>query len=205
MIHPTLHAIQSRSTTNLYDAARAIPTAQIGELVHLATRAATAFNLQNWRFIAVHSTAAKARLRAVAWDQAKITDAAVTFIICGQLADEKVLAHRLAPAVDAGIMPAEMVPGWVGGARSLYHEQPQRQRDEAVRSAAFGGAMLMQAAQAMGLGSTPMIGFDPEAIVREFGLAENEVPVLLVAIGYALPENWAQKPRRPLAEVLQLV
>ena len=205
MTHPTLAAIASRSTTNLFDAARPLATVQIGELVHLASRAPTSFNLQNWRFIAVHTMDAKARLRALAWDQAKVTEAAVTFIVVGQLADHRVLAERLAPLVDAGVMPAAMVPGWEGAARSLYHEQPQRQRDEAIRSATFGAATLMQAAQAMGLGSAPMIGFDADAVARDFGLADGEIPALLVAVGYALPDNWPQKPRRPLADVLQMV
>ena len=204
MTHPTLQAIAERRTTNLFDPTRDIAVTQIGELVHLATRAPTSFNLQNWRFVAVHDRDARARLRKVAWDQAKITDAAVTFIVVGQLADERVLARRLQPVVDAGIMPAAMVPGWEGAARSLYNGQPQRQRDEAIRSATLGAATLMHAAQAMGLGSAPMIGFDPEAVASGFGLADNEIPVMLVAVGYALPENWPQKPRRPLEEVLEL-
>jgi hypothetical protein len=29
--------------------------------------------------------------------------------------------------------------------------------------------------------------------------------VLLLAIGHAMPQNWPRKPRRPLAQVLQLV
>lgn len=205
MTHSILQALEARSTTNLFDVSRDVTAAEIGELVRLATMAATAFNLQNWRFIAVHTPQAKRRLRKLAWDQAKITDAAVTFIVCGQLADEGVLAERLAPAVDAGIMAADMVSAWVGAAHSLYYEQPQRQRDEAVRSATFGAATLMQAAQAMGLGSSPMIGFDAAAVSDAFGLAADDIPVLLVATGYAMPENWPRKPRRPVAQVLQLV
>lgn len=50
-----------------------------------------------------------------------------------------------------------------------------------------------------------MIGFDADAVAQEFGLAANEVPVVLVAVGYATAENWGQKPRRPLAQVLSLV
>ncbi|MNW07388.1 putative NAD(P)H nitroreductase MhqN [compost metagenome] len=94
------------------------------------------------------------------------------------------------------------MPGWEGAAKSLYFEQPQRQRDEAVRSATFGASTLMFAAQAMGWGSAPMIGFDAEAVARAFALAPDEVPVLLVAVGAALPQNWPQKPRRPLEQVL---
>ena len=83
---------------------------QIRELVRIGTTAPTSFHLQNWRFIAVRTPEAKARLRLIAWDQPAITEAAVTFIVCGQLADSSVIPERLAPLVEAGIMPAEMVP-----------------------------------------------------------------------------------------------
>lgn len=198
-------AIEERRTTVLFDPARDISDERISDLVRLATRAPTSFNLQNWRFVAVRTPDAKARLRSVAWDQAKITEAAVTFIICGQLADHRVMADRLAPAVAAGTMPAAMVPGWEAAAKSLYFEQPQRQRDEAVRTATLGAATLILAAHGMGLGAGPMIGFDAEAVARDFDLAADEVPVMLVAVGYATPENWPRKPRRPLSEVLRFV
>lgn len=204
MTHPLIQSIRSRRTTQLFDAARPIDDTQIEELVGIATTAPTSFNLQNWRFIAVRTQAEKERLRALAWDQVKVTESAVTFIVCGQLADASVMAARLAPSVAQGFMPAEMVSGWEGAARSLYADQPQRQRDEAVRSATFGAGTLIQAAHALGLGAAPMIGFDAEAVADAFELAADEVPVLLLAVGHPAPGNWPQKPRRPLAEVLTL-
>lgn len=204
MTHPLIQSIRSRRTTQLFDAARPIDDTQIEELVGIATTAPTSFNLQNWRFIAVRTQAEKERLRALAWDQVKVTESAVTFIVCGQLADASVMAARLAPSVAQGFMPAEMVSGWEGAARSLYADQPQRQRDEAVRSATFGAGTLIQAAHALGLGAAPMIGFDAEAVADAFDLAADEIPVLLLAVGHPAPGNWPQKPRRPLAEVLTL-
>ncbi|MNC78592.1 hypothetical protein D3C75_1308350 [compost metagenome] len=50
-----------------------------------------------------------------------------------------------------------------------------------------------------------MIGFDAKAVHREFGLAEDEVPVMLLSVGAELPGNWLQKPRRPVADVLDFV
>ena len=205
MTHPFTQAIEERRTTNLFDATRSIDDETIRELVRMATTAPTSFNLQNWRFIAARTAEAKLRLRKLAWDQAKVSEAAVTFIVCGQLADHRAMADRLGPAVEAGIMPAAMVPGWEGAAKSLYHEQPQRQCDEAIRTATFGAGTLIYAAQAMGLGSAPMIGFDAQAVAEEFALASDEIPVLLLAVGYATPENWPRKPRRPLSQVLQLI
>jgi nitroreductase len=69
----------------------------------------------------------------------------------------------------------------------------------------FGAAAIIYAARSLGLGSTPMIGFDAEAVHREFGLAEDEVPVMLLSVGAERPGNWPQKPRLPVAEVLNLV
>ncbi|MBV7483085.1 nitroreductase family protein [Bordetella sp. BOR01] len=204
MENALIAAIEQRTSANYFDPAHRIAPAQLERLAELATRAPTAFNLQNWRFIAVHTPAAKARLRDLAWGQAKVADAAVTFVVVGVLARHDALAQRLAPSVQAGFMPARMVPAWESAARGLYEDQPWQQRDEAVRSAALGASTLMLAGQALELASCPMSGFDAKGVAREFGLAADEVPVMLVAMGRAAAGNWPQKPRRPVSQVLEL-
>jgi nitroreductase len=167
MTNAIIESIVSRSTTKYYDPAVTLSDDQIRELVRIGTTAPTSFHLQNWRFIAVRTAEAKARLSPIAWNQPAVTDASVTLIICGQLADSSVIPERLAPLVEAGIMPAKMVPEWEIPARNPYKEYPQRQRDEAVRTGTFGAAAMIYAARSLGLGSTPMIGFDDEAVHRE--------------------------------------
>jgi nitroreductase len=205
MTNAVIECILSRSTTKYYAPGAGLSDDQIRELVRIGTTAPTSFHLQNWRFIAVRTPEAKARLLPIAWNQPAIVEAAVTFVVCGQLADSSVIPDRLAPLVEAGVMPARMVPEWEIPARALYQDYPQRQRDEAVRTATLGAAAMIYAARSLGLGSTPMIGFDAEAVHREFGLAEHEVPVMLLSVGRERPGNWAQKPRRPVTEVLDLV
>jgi len=205
MNNPTIETILSRTAAKYYDPKAVMSDEEISELVRIGTTAPTSFHLQNWRFIAVRSPEAKARLSPIAWSQPAITDAAVTFIVVGQLADSSVIPERLAPLVASGVMPATMVPEWEIPARDLYMAYPQRQRDEAIRTATFGAAAMIYAARSMGLGSTPMIGFDDVAVHREFGLTKDEVPVLLLAVGAERAGNWAQKPRRPVAEVLDFV
>jgi nitroreductase len=204
-LNAVVEAILSRSAAKYYDPSATLSDEQISELVRITTAAPTSFHMQNWRFIAVRTPEAKARLKPIAWNQPPITDAAVTFIICGQWADASVIPARLAPLVEAGVMPAAMVPEWENPARGLYFDYPQRQRDEAVRSGAIAATAMMYVARSWGLGSTPMIGFDPEAVAREFELSDNEVPVMLLSVGAERPGNWPQKPRRPVAEVLDLV
>src|SRR5258708_24462048 len=96
-----------------------MPDDEIRELVRLATFSPTAFHLQNWRFIAVRSPEAKARLRGVAANQPKVTEAAVTFIVVGELAVADVMADRLAGSVAAGFL-AFRVGGGRGGPAKMH-------------------------------------------------------------------------------------
>ena len=205
MTNTVKEAIEQRISANMFDPSKSLTTAQIEELIRLATCAPTAFNFQNWRFIAVQSIEAKERLKAVAYGQQKIVDAAVTFIVCGKLEAHKGLAHALKPSIASGLLEQSMADAWVHMAHDGHENNPIRQRDEAIRSASMGAMTLMLAAQGMGLVSGPMIGFDPAGVSKEFQLTANDIPAMLVAVGIAAPGNWPQKPRLPVREVLTIV
>jgi len=196
--------IESRASVNHFDPGRPLTDGQITELVRLATLAPSAYNFQNWKFIAVRAQAAKERLKGVAYHQQKVADAAVTFVICGTLAAHEGLSKALQPSVDAGILPQPVVDSWVAMASGAHPGNPQLQRDEAVRSASLAAMTLMLAAEGMGLASCPMSGFDAEGVAREFNLGSNDVPVMLVTVGYAAQDNWPPKRRKPVREVLEL-
>lgn len=190
-----VEALEIRSSVNFFKSGTALEDEAILRLVDLASRAPTAFNFQNWRFIAVRSPEAKARLRALASGQAKVDEAAVTFILCGQHPRLDTLPQLLEPSVEAGYMPAALAAGLADAASAFYADNAQLARDEAVRSGSLAAAFLMMAAQAHGLASCPMIGFDASGVAEAFGLAPDEVPVMLVTVGLPVDGNWPQKPR----------
>lgn len=197
--------IRSRISANSYDAERTLSDKQIAALIDLATHAPSAFNLQNWRFVAVRSQEAKQRLLPLAYGQQKVVDAAVTFIICGTLKPHETLPASLKSAVDAGILDQLTYDSWVGAAQNMYSENAILQRDEAIRSGSLAAMTLMLAAKDQGLVSTPMIGFDQTAVAETFGLSADEVPVMLVTVGYPGTANWPQKPRKAVEDVLAFV
>ncbi len=149
---------------------------QIIELVRLVTLSPSAYNFQNWKFIAVRDAAG---LKAAAYGQQKVVDALVTFIDCGTLNAHLRLAQVLEPSLDAGILNAKVVSAWVSMAQGAREGNPQLQRDEAFRSASLAAMTLMLAAQDQGLVTGPMSGFDPVAVSREFAPQTDEVPVRL--------------------------
>lgn len=197
--------IKSRISANSYDATRKLTDQQIAELIELATHSPSAFNLQNWRFVAVRSAEAKQRLLPLAYGQMKVMDAAVTIIVCGTLKPHATLPAALQPAVDAGILDQATFDMWVGAAQGMYSENPSLQRDEAIRSGSLAAMTLMLAAAGLGMVSTPMIGFDQGAVTQAFGLSADEIPVMMVTVGFPASGNWPQKPRKAVQDVLEFV
>lgn len=196
--------LETRTSANLFDASHTLGDDQITELVRLATLSPSSFNAQNWAFIAVRTPEAKAQLKALAYGQAKVADAAVTFIVVGKLEMHKGLPSAVQPLLDAGAIDQAAYDGWIGMATGMYEGNAQIQHDEAVRSGSLAAMTLMLAAQDQGLASGPMIGFDAAGVSEAFGLSAQEIPVMLIAVGKAAAGNWPQKPRRPLADVLRL-
>ena len=194
--------IKSRTSANNYDSSHKLSSDEIAQLIELATYSPSAFNFQNWKFIAVQSDEAKKRLLPLAYSQPKIVDAAVTFIVCGTLEPQLGLPSALLPSLEAGILDKGTVDGWVGAANGMYTGNVTMQRDEAVRSGAMAAMTLMLAAQGRGLVSCPMIGFDQAGVATEFGLLATDVPVMLVTVGRATAGNWPQKPRKDVSKVL---
>lgn len=205
MISTIQHIIESRTSVNHFQPNRRLGDEVIESLVSQATKSPSAYNMQNWRFIVVQSDSAKVRLKSAAYEQQKIVDASVAFIVCGTLAAHVQLDAALQPCVEANIMEQQMVDGWVALASSSHVGNPALQRDEAIRSASLAAMTLMLAAQGMGLGSCAMSGFDAMQVVREFGLSATELPVMIVVVGYPAAGNWPQKPRKALSEVISVV
>jgi nitroreductase len=198
----TLELIRQRISASKFDTTRPLSEAEIKDLIFYATQAPSAYNIQHWRFVALTEKADKERLKAVAMNQQKVVDAAVTFIVLGDLKGHEKMAEIMNRTVEAGIVKREMAEGWVAMTDNAYANNERFARDEAIRSAALAGMTLMIAASAKGLVSGPMIGFDAEGVKREFRIADRYVPAMLITVGWPAPGNFPRKPRLAVDEVL---
>jgi len=196
--------LQQRVSNGHFDASRELDEETIKQLVEQASTAPSAFNLQNWRFIAVTSAEEKARLKELAYGQAQVEDAAVAYIVVGQLQDYENLHETLQASVDAGLLPAQVQEVFVNMARQSYSSNVQARRDEAVRSASLAAMVLMLAAQSKGLSSGALGGFDAGGVSEAFGIRSSEMPVMLVAVGYAEGKPRPQKIRKPVDAILSI-
>ncbi len=173
-------AIGARRAVKHFDPQHRFTEDEERRLFDAARLAPTAFNIQNARFVIARDPGLRARIRAVAWDQAQVTEASLLVVLCADLkAWEKDPARywRLAPQpVQDFLLPA---------IDRYYRGREQVQRDEAMRSCGIAAQTLMLAAKAMGYDSCPMDGFDFDAVGKLLRLPDDHVVALFVAIGKA--------------------
>src|SRR3546814_17389456 len=103
-----IKAIKTRTTTQFCDKEKTLTEAQIKGLAVCALEAPSSFNMQHTRLIAITDPDAKQRLKAVAWNQPKVGDAALTFIVLGDLKALDKHADLTARAVKGGVLPEEV-------------------------------------------------------------------------------------------------
>jgi len=192
----TLKAIESRRAVKHYDPKHQMTQEEVDRLLSLVILSPTAFNIQNWRFVAVRDAELRKEIRAAAWDQAQVTDASLLVVLCADLktwakSPERYWREAPKPVRDF-LVPA------IG---QYYEGKEQVQRDEAMRSCGIAAQTLMLAAKAMGYDSCPMDGFDFDAVGKLIRLPADHVIALMVAVGKKVKDPWPRPGQLPLEDV----
>ena len=181
----TIEAIRTRRSIKNYDANHRMSADEERQLLELAMLSPTAFNIQNWRFVIVRDPEIRKQIRAVAWDQAQVTDASLLVVLCGNLD-----AWKQDPRRYWRNAPQPVQDFLVPAIEQYYKDKPQVQRDEAMRSCGLAGQTIMLAAKAMGYDSCPMDGFDYDAAGKILNFPPGMVISFMIAIGKKTQDVW---------------
>jgi nitroreductase len=199
--HPFLELIRQRVSMEGFDSGRPLGEEEIRELVEDSIQAPSSFNIQHWRFIAVRRPEDKQRLKEAAYGQDQVADAAVTFIILGDVEGVERLPEVMELAVARGALPQAKANAWIRMARRIYADETIA-RDEALRSGCLAAMVMMLAAEARGLATAPLSGFDAAKVKQCFGIDERYLPVMLLAVGHPAARPAVRQPRMTVDEVL---
>lgn len=192
-----IEAIESRRSVKHFDPTHQMTSDETARLITLAKLAPTSFNMQNYRFVLVSDPELRRQIRAVAWDQAQITDSSLLVILCADLT-----AHANNPQRYWAHAPQEVQDILVPALTPFYEGKSTLIRDEAMRSTGFAGMTLMLAARGMGYDSCPMIGFNAEAVAKLINLPEDHALSFILAIGKQAKPVWPRGERLPDSEVV---
>lgn len=183
--------IEKRRAINFFDPEKEVTTELLHEMIDLAARAPSSFNLQPWNLMVFRGKEEKEKLKALAWNQPKVGEAPVVLIV---LADKNswreghpTVEKNWQEMVKAGAMQPAQRDWFLGAAKSLYDWSPDANLAFAAKNAGFFGMSLMYAATSLGLESHPMDGFDHEGVRKAFNIPDNFWIPLLLAVGYKKP------------------
>jgi nitroreductase len=182
---PAPEAIARRRATRHFDADRPLADDLLKQILHLATLAPSGFNFQPWRFLVVRSAANRAKLRACAFNQPKVTEAPVVLIVLGYLHPHRShLDAIVARQRELGTIDDKTAAEMRARARRAMDQVDDRPL-WAMRSTMMAAATLLIAAESLGVASAPMEGFDPEKVREAFGVPDDHTVCCLIALGYA--------------------
>lgn len=166
-------------------------------LVRIASRAPSPWNLQPWRFIVVRDPEAKKQLRQAAFNQPQVEGASAVIVLYSDMVDA---LERVTEVQHPAWLPERQTKTREAILANFAKMTPE-QRDQWGRAISYIAlGYLLLAAEAFGLGSSPMLGFDPSRVKAQFQLAPHSEIAALVALGH--PDEGGLDPHRFPAESL---
>ncbi len=190
-------AIQSRRSIKHYDPKHVMTKEEVHTLLSNAVLSPTAFNIQNWRFVVVTDHALRQKIRDVSWGQAQVTDASILIVLVADL-----MAWNKEPARYWKDAPQPVQDYLVPAIHQYYHNKPQVQRDEAMRSCGMAAMNLMLTAKSMGYDTCPMDGFDFDQVAKLLNLPRDHTPTMFVCVGKGIKEAMPRGGQLSLEEVV---
>jgi nitroreductase len=204
----------------------AVDPALVERLLGIAQWAPSGYNLQPTRFVVVEGRAHRSALRAACMDQPQIDEAPVLVVFAGDhRAYEESFEESLALDHAAGATSPEyiailrkIVPlafrndpinlAWktllvpfVRWFRPIPKLPAAGKSEWLAKQAMLCAMNFMLAAEAAGLNTLPMEGFDTSRVRRALELPCSWEPMLVISLGHAVPGSHPPKTRLPLERV----
>jgi nitroreductase len=175
--------IRDRRATPSFDGTP-IPDADLKKILDAGLHAPSGYNMQPWRFIVVRSPEQKKRLRLASFNQAKVEEASVVIVACGD-----------ADGWRSGDLDEMLRLGKIGGMSESYAEQAKENIPGYLSNhpnmamwlnrhvmIAFTHMLLM--AEALGYDTAPMEGYEQEKVREVLKLPLSYHVVALLGIGH---------------------
>jgi nitroreductase len=175
--------IRDRRATPSFDGVP-VPDHDLKKILQAGLNAPSGYNMQPWRFVVIRTPEQKKRLRDASFNQAKVEEASVMIVACGD-----------ADGWRSGDLEEMLRLGRQGGMSESYAAQARQNIPNYLSNhpnmpmwlnrqvmIAFTHMMLM--AEALGYDTAPMEGYEQEKVREVLKLPLSYEVVALLGIGY---------------------
>lgn len=205
-----IDALEWRYAVKTFDAAKKVSDADFNTIMESARMAPSSVGMEPWKFIVVKSPEIRAKLRAAAYDQTKVTDASHLVVIAARTDGAALPVELIERTAKAQGKTAEELAGLKGMAEGAVVSRTTPEALVAWTKAqtyiALG--MMLETAALLGVDAGPMEGFNPAQIDEILGLGSKNLTVAtMVAFGYRGEDAYAKLPktRRAASEVIEVI
>lgn len=160
---------------------------KINNIIEAISLAPTSSGLQPFEVIIVKNQAIKEQIRPIAWNQSVITDCSHLLVFA---AWDTYTADRINKMFDlTNTIRGFENEGWENYRQMLLANYPQKDAEvnfnHAAKQAYIAFSLAIAAAAFEGVDSTPLEGFDPDALDKILGLREKGLrSCVMLPIGY---------------------
>ena len=189
-----------------------VPQDKIDNIIEAASLAPTSSGLQPFEIIVVTNQAMKDQIKAVAWNQSVVSDCSHLLVFA---AWDTYTAERINTMFDlTNEVRGFKNEGWENYRQMLLKTYPQKDAEvnfaHATKQAYIAFSAAIMAAAFEGVDSTPMEGFDPDAVDKILDLRSKGLrSCVLLPIGYRKAEkDWLvnlKKVRKPISDLVTVV
>ena len=174
-----------------------IPEPVLRELVDLMREAPSSWNFQPTRVVLIRSKEQKEALAAAAWGQKQIIDAPVTFVFAVAVRGwEKHMDSIIKGAVANGAWPEKFGDFVRENAPGFQKNLGEKEREYALKDAMIMATTLALAAEARGLGTCYMNGWDEKKVLEIIGLQQDKKYGIALVLPVGVPANRPKSPGR---------
>lgn len=207
-----IQSMEWRYASKKMDASRQVPKEKLDVILEAIRLTATSSGLQPYEVIVVTNTEIREKIKAIAWKQDQVTDCSHLLVFA---AWDDYTSERINMMFDlTNEVRGFKNEGWENYRQMLLSTYPQRGAEvnfqHAARQAYIGLGSALIAAATEEVDSTPMEGFDPDALDSILDLRSKGLKsVLILPLGYRHSEkDWLvnlKKVRRTLTNFVSEV
>ena len=160
---------------------------KIDNIIEAASLAPTSSGLQPFEIIVITNQELKEKIRPVAWNQSVISDCSHLFVFA---AWDTYTADRINKMFDlTNTVRGFKNEGWENYRQMLLKNYPQKDAEEnfnhAAKQAYIAFSQAITAAAFQGVDTTPLEGFDADAVDKILGLREKGLrSCVMLPVGY---------------------
>lgn len=197
---------ERRSAGNFIEGEK-ITKKDLDEIFELTKYTPSCFNLQHTKYIVIIDPEKKEQLKEAAFRQYKVHTASAAILVLGNKNEYNNAENLYEGMLNLKIYNKQEYDATIAAIHGLYDGRGDDfKRDEAIRNACLSAMTFMYAAKGKGWDTCPMIGFDPDAVMKLFNIPENYVPALLITIGKAdISKQKIRGYRKPVSEFVEYI